>query len=178
MHPRNKSGAMKSTFRMFLITVIVSCSLVFPQSRAHAMLGNSREGLVISLTGLIIALEGLAGTLDALGNNPNNLNESLIWVVVGVIILDQSNEKIVPKFLPITQDKASTAKLTTKEFLAYNQSIEELNALSEDVNLEFNHNKELTESDATLYWKEAFKKLDSNVKIAVQKLLVSRPLSD
>jgi hypothetical protein len=170
--------AVKKSISITLLLSVLASAAILPAKRAEAIVGLATANPVVAILGLA-AIGGGGVTIAVLDASDNSQSVSAVFGaafsavaagIVGITLLDDKNSQDVA-FAPITSaEAATTIGLSNAELAAYNNEIDTINLIREDVASQVQNESQQDVTKASSLWTQYQNDLSPEAFAAVQKV--------
>jgi hypothetical protein len=171
---------LKKSVALPLLFAVLAATTVYPTHRAEAMVGLATGNPVIAVLGLA-SMAGGAGAFvyeattsnDMISGYLDGLALGALGTIVGLTLLSDSASQDVA-FAPITSPQAARSiGLTSAELAAYNDELDTINLIREDVASQIQGNSKQDVAKAASLWENYRDDLSPAAFSAMQKVAQS-----
>lgn len=165
-----------------LTLAATTAPLMAPSTSQAAVIGGfvgGPVGAAMVVGGIVLAINPLmaaTGPLDKKLSGMSN-KEGLLWAGVAAffIVLDDSSGDSSVRFGMLTESKRKALRISRESAQIFNENLEEINAIAQDVSIELNAMSHPTTRDSAELWKRALDaNFDSNTQAALKEVISSR----
>lgn len=167
------TNSFKKWITIPLMVSALSAATLLPAKRAEAIVGLATANPAAALLGLALWGGGGGAALYGLMREDNTgdglFYGGFIGVIAGIVLLDGKNSQDIA-FSPISSDEAKSIGLTDAELSAYNNELDKINLVRENVESQVSGNSNESVQDASKLWDKYRSDLSPEAFSAAQKV--------
>jgi hypothetical protein len=166
---------VKKSISMTLMLAVLTSAVVLPAKRAEAIVGLATANPIVAILGLAATAGSAAGIVYADVGNPDLdtglsvIFSSMAGGIVGLTLLDDQDSQDVA-FAPLSADSAKTIGLSDAELAAYNDQLDAINLIRENVASQVQNESKQDVVKASSLWTQYQDDLSPAAFAAVQKV--------
>lgn len=163
---------MKS-IRSFVIVLVAVCTLT-ASTPSKAAIGLVTGSPITVIAGVVVAAGGAVTTLSA-EKAPDIITGLLMYIggigamIAGAVVLDGEDGQELA-FTPVDLRAARKLNLSESELLAFNQEVDQINALAAYVNMEISSHEKPSAMDAANLWNDVRSEISPEAFSALAKV--------